>query len=134
MNRRLRLLAALLALFAFSAYFAEGVYASLCPPGMDSQSAAAGMTSEHGSQHGHHGALHHSAPSPSDDPGPAGSDAPACPLGMAGAGGSSCVSVSLPAAAGAMSLTAPIPSAAAVHLDTTHDRLLVAAHFRPPRA
>jgi hypothetical protein len=133
MNPRFRFLAALLALFAFSAYFAEGVWAAMCPPGMEAGSHAAAEIAESAAHGGAHAGMHHAPAPSSDESEPSPSDSAPCPLGMPGAGGS-CVAVSLPA------LTAVMQSGPVVHapviglLDSTHDRLLVAAHFRPPRA
>jgi hypothetical protein len=130
MNRRIRVLAALLALFAFSAYFGESVWAALCPPGMDAHAAHAGEVADAADAHA---GMHHAPPAPEADPGSTRSDAPACPLGMAGAGGS-CVGVSLPARTDVL-VPAPAEHAtASIPLDDSHDLLLVAAHFRPPRA
>jgi hypothetical protein len=126
MHRRLRLVGALVALMALSAYFAEGVWASMCMPGTDVETAA------HGAMDGHAG-MSHAAHAPADDSSRPDTEAPDCPLGMAGMG-SSCVVVSLPA-----SVESPVPAvvtAAVAHAfaDSLHDSLLTAAHFRPPRA
>lgn len=122
MNRRLRLVGALVALLAFSAYFAEGVWASVCMPGMDDAAAA------HAHAMDAHADMNHGAPSPSDE-----APAPDCPLGMTSMG-SSCVAVSLPS-----SVEVPAPAvesitAAVTSGDDIHDSLLTASHFRPPRA
>jgi hypothetical protein len=129
MRGRLRFLAALLALFAFSAYFAEGVWASLCLPGAESHAMIADNPAEHGSSAG----SHHAPAQTSGESESAGSDAPPCPLGMTGAG-SSCVAVSLPAVVDTMAPALPAHSVVHLLLDSTHDLLLVASHFRPPRA
>jgi hypothetical protein len=129
MNRRIRFLAALLALFALSAYIGEGVWASTCPPGMETAATTDGDPPEAGA---HAGMRHGPAPS-SGDADPPGPDAPPCPLGMAGAG-SSCVAAPLPAVATTLAHAARAHAATPLFLDSTHDRLLVAAHFRPPRA
>jgi hypothetical protein len=129
MSSRIRVFAALLALLSFSLSFAEGVAASLCPPGMEAGGMAAVET---GRSAGHPGMHHATAPGP-DDSDPSGSDAPQCPLGM-GAPGSTCVSVSFPAAAAGIQPTAGSDEAALLFCEGTHDRLLVQAHFRPPRA
>jgi hypothetical protein len=129
MSRRLRFLAALLALFAFSAYFAEGVWASLCLPGSETHTSMVVGASDHGA----HAGMNHAPGESSDDPGSPRSDAPPCPLGIAGAG-SSCVAVSLPAAVTTVAQVAPGYAGAPLFLDSTHDLLVVASHFRPPRA
>jgi hypothetical protein len=129
MRGRLRFLAALLALFAFSAYFAEGVWASLCLPGAESHAMIADNPAEHGSSAG----SHHAPAQTSGESESAGSDAPPCPLGMTGAG-STCVAVSLPAVTNPMAPALPAHSVVHLILDSTHDLLLVASHFRPPRA
>lgn len=120
MNRRLRLLGALVALLAFSAYFAEGVWASVCMPGMDDAAAAHATDA--------HAGMNHGAPSPSDD-----APAPDCPLGMTGMG-SSCVAVSLPSAVEVPAPAVESSTAALTSADDVHDSLLTASHFRPPRA
>jgi hypothetical protein len=136
MNPRFRLLAALLALFAFSAYFAEGVWAAMCPPGTEAGSHAVAQVADAaapGGAHAGHAGMH---PTPAPDSEKSESSLPysaPCPLGMPGAGGS-CVAVSLPALAGEMQPAPVIHAPVVALLDTTHDQLLVAAHFRPPRA
>ena len=120
MNRRLRLAGALVALLALSAYFAEGVWASVCMPGMDDAAA------EHAPDA--HAGMNHGAPSSPDD-----APAPDCPLGMTGMG-SSCVAVSLPASVDAPAPPVESSSAALTSADDVHDSLLTAGHFRPPRA
>lgn len=126
MNRRLRLVGALVALMALSAYFAEGVWASMCMPGMDGEAPA------HAAMDAHTG-MSHAAHAPADDSSRPDTEAPDCPLGMAGMG-SSCVVVLLPAP-----VESPVPSvetaaAGQSFADSLHDSLLAAAHFRPPRA
>ncbi|HSK19807.1 MAG TPA: hypothetical protein VK912_11725 [Longimicrobiales bacterium] len=119
MNRRLRLLGALVALLAFSAYFAEGVWASVCMPGMD-EAAAHAMDA--------HAGMNHGAPSPSDD-----TPVPDCPLGMTSMG-SSCVAVSLPSSVEVPAPALESATAAVTSGDDIHDSLLTTSHFRPPRA
>jgi hypothetical protein len=118
-----RTVAALLALFALSAYFAESVMASWCMSGAET-SATEAMASD-----GHAG-MHHGDGPGSDRPG---SRAPDCPDGMAGAG-TSCVAAPLPGT-GETVRTAPISQASLlrVHVQSP-DLLLISAHFRPPRA
>ena len=120
MRFRFRLLAALLALLAFSASFAEGVWASTCAE-TGTPTAHAGMDMPTGDDH-----------SPCDtasreEQGPKGD----CPLPAMAASG--CVVVSLPAVTvqldispAAASLVATVPAAFV-------DRLAVSALFRPPQ-
>jgi hypothetical protein len=129
MNRRIRFLAALLALFAFSAYFGESVWASVCPPGMETQGAPGAAASDEGS---HAGMYHGPLPS-TEDPEHPRSDAPVCPSGIMSAG-SSCVAASLPAVTVTLADPALGYAVPPFFLDGTHDRLLIALHFRPPRA
>jgi hypothetical protein len=124
MRSRFRTLAALLALLAFSAYFAEGVWTSLCLPGAETHVHMAIDAAHHGS---------HAPAQDSGDPDPSRSDAPSCPLGMTGMG-SSCVVASLPASTSTIAQAAPEHAEIPLFLDSTHDRLLVASLFRPPRA
>jgi hypothetical protein len=124
MNRRLRVAGALLALIALSAYFAESVVAVACLPGMDHDALVLEGAA--------HGSMHHDAPAntgPADD---SRGDAPRCPLGMAGGG--SCVALILPVAVSVDRPGAADPETALPLIEDTHDLLLVAAHFRPPRA
>lgn len=131
MNGHFRVVAALLALVALSAHFAESVLiASACPPGMEGGGASTGQVAESGAHAGMK--MHGSGRSP-DSPEPSRSDAPPCPHGMAGAG-PSCVSATLP---GMVVALRPIPGgeeASPIVPEETHGRLLVALHFRPPRA
>jgi hypothetical protein len=129
MNARLRLLAAILALFALSAYVAEGVLASLCPPAAETGGVVAGERADPGA----HAGLHHVPTESQGETEHSRSDAPPCPMGMAGAG-SSCVAVSLPATVAVVQPAATIHEAALLLLEHGPDLLLVAAHFRPPRA
>ncbi len=121
MNRRLRLAGALAALLALSSYVVESVQAAVCLP-------VATANAEAGPEHDgmHHGPVQEA---PQDDA----PDAPQCPLGMAGMGGS-CVAVSLPAAeaAPAAGFETPVPPVASA--STLRDLLFAAPHFRPPRA
>jgi hypothetical protein len=126
---RIRFLAALLALFALSASIGESVWASMCPPGMEAHASLA----EDGAERGAHAGMHHGSAPTSGDSDSSRSDAPGCPLGMAGAG-SSCMAVSLPAATSTMTNGPRGHTAPTLFLDSTHDRLLLALHFRPPRA
>jgi hypothetical protein len=125
MNRRLRLVGALVALLALSAYFAEGVWASVCMPGMEGTSAEHAQADAHAAM-GHTG--HASAGDSRSD-----SDGPDCPLGMTGMG-SSCVALSLPALIESSVPAAETAAAAQAFAGNLHDSLLTAGHFRPPRA
>jgi hypothetical protein len=131
MNRRLRILAALFALFALTAYFAESVAASWCMPSMQSAHSEASADS----QADPHGGLHHghTPGEPSEGSHCPHSEAPVCPVGMMGAG-ASCVAALLPATAETMRLAGPTYETSPLGSNQTHDRLLVTAHFRPPRA
>lgn len=121
MNRRIRGLAALLALIGFTAFFAEGLLAVSC-------GAPAAVATEAAAAHAHDG-MHHPAPAPAES----GSDAPQCPMGMAG--GTSCLA----------SATLPTngPSARVPGIETeqgmaaTADAaldLIVRTPFHPPRS
>jgi hypothetical protein len=120
MNRRIRLLAALLALIGFTAYFAESLVAMSCiaeAPAGETSAAAASYDGVHHAPH---------APAEPD------ADVPHCPLGMAG--GSSClVPATLPVAASAARVPGPEaePSVAAI-ADAAHS-LFVRTLFHPPR-
>ncbi len=131
MRTRVRFLGALLALLAFSAYFAEGVWAAMCPPGMAPDAPAAAEAE--GKPHAGHAGMHRSVPEPSDSPEHSRSDTPPCPFIAVGAG-SSCVAVSLPAQG--TSLQALLPTAGPVALapGSAHDLLLASTLFHPPRA
>lgn len=127
MRASFRTLAALLALLAFAASFAEQVWAATCPPAAVRSSGGAraemgphpghvrggaGITAEHPVQN---------APHPGD----------ACPL-QAAAGG--CAVVSLPSAPTPSLLPEPRPAGAVpVHQDRTPKVLRAVPFFRPPR-
>jgi len=91
------------------------------------------MIADNSAEHGSGAGAHHEPAQTSGDSEPNRSDAPPCPLGMTGAG-SSCVAVSLPAVVDPMAPALPGHSVAPLLLDSTHDLLLVASLFRPPRA
>lgn len=114
MIRRLRLAGALVALFALSAYVVESVQAAVCLPVAD---AAA-----------QHGGMHHDTAPQEGAP-----EAPQCPLGMAGMGGS-CVAVTLPAAVAAAAAGFETPVRVVASTSTVTDLLFATPHFRPPRA
>lgn len=128
MKVRLRSVAALLALLAFSLFWVEGVWASMCSPAMEAGGPAP-VAVEAGR------ALDASAmdmPQPADSNGSR-SDAPHCPLAVAGA--ASCAA-SAPLAARVA--TPEVPSLEGASLpgspDHAKDLLLAVALFHPPRA
>lgn len=134
MKSHFRFFAALFALIAFTAFLAEGLWASTCYTEMGSGAfttssmegeapsgaCAAGMimpsTDESGDTDGSHSGVPH------------------CPLIPVGATGSCTGVVSLPA--GPLDDLAPSPEGALLSLapDQARDLLLVAAFFHPPRA
>jgi hypothetical protein len=133
MSKRVRYYGAILSLVAFSAFFAESVWAATCDPDMGSTMAhgAAAASAEPAAPGGM--PVHDHAAHP--DPAPAGNggdDAASCPLVMAGAGG--CVSSTLGAAAGTVRF--PPPQSHLTRLGAVaHAELLVALTlFHPPRA
>lgn len=130
MNGRLRTLAALLALFALSAYFAESVMASWCAP---ADAVPAAVSGDGADADSHGGAHHHGSSESAPGTEHSESHSSSCPFGMMG-GGASCVSASLPAA-GEIARPAPAIQVALLPLsDQSPGLLLVTAHFRPPRA
>lgn len=130
MRLSVRVFGALLALTALSAYFAAGLWASMCPLEMQ-MAGVEQVVTEHES-HCPEGMNHHSV-DPSESPESPGSDAPGCPLGPLGAGGS-CVAVSLPAPVTLMAPSSPGGATLSLSPDTARDLLLVAASLRPPIA
>ncbi|HEV2131047.1 MAG TPA: hypothetical protein VGR27_08090 [Longimicrobiaceae bacterium] len=130
MQSRFRLFAALLALLAFSAYFAEGVWASMCPPGMEAgMNMMAQMDGASGSDMG---GMHHASPSAPDDSGTSRSGTPPCPFAVAGVG--SCVAASLPATGTSVQPLLAATSVVTLSPDAGRDLLLVTTLFHPPRA
>jgi hypothetical protein len=128
MNRLIRRLAALLALTAFTAYFAESVVAAFCVPAPDSEQVAMDHTGHSGGHAGH--GYHGSAPEAPDSDGSHDSH---CPLGMA-AGGSGCVAASLPARV-AVEYVVPAAHEAAYTAQQVGVELLVTRTlYHPPRA
>jgi hypothetical protein len=128
MRGRLRTLAALLALFALSAYFAESVMASWCMPGAETSASA------DGSAPGAHAGMHHGVPQGgSPEAEYPDSEAPPCPFGMTGAG-ASCVAAPLPATSEPVRAVPIAQASLLLLLVQSPDLLLVTAHFRPPRA
>lgn len=127
MKARIRVLAALLALFAFTAAFAEQVWASACAQTEMAPTAPAGTHPEQGhDQHmpmPGHGQDRHSRM-------PAGDD---CPLRAVAASG--CVIFSFPAPDGAVPDFTPTPSPRMVPAaQATPDLLLAFPRFHPPQA
>jgi hypothetical protein len=128
MMRRFRTIGAIVSLLAFPAFLAEGVWAAMCPPDMDSEmshvSAMAGDS---------HADMPMHAPAPSEGQ-PAGHDGdtmPACPLAIGSAG---CTSLSL-VGAGASIAFGAVETAIGSAVPYTHpDLLVVTALFHPPRA
>jgi hypothetical protein len=122
MNRRIRFLAALLALFAFSAFLAEEVWATLCPPDTVQVEMEMGDAA-------HHGGHHHGGGE--TDPGD--TESAECPLmAIPGAG---CVSVTLPAVQpGSASPVAGSLTLQPVSHDRLHDLVAIHGLFRPPIA
>lgn len=128
MHRRFRFLAALLALVAFSAYFAEGVLAAFCAP-ESSVHAEVVMDSAdgpyHGSSHGSHEPAAHEAPAE-------GSHQSHCPFGMGG--GMTCVAASLPGNATVVAPPPSSPEGTYVPQQVTVALLLANSLYHPPRA
>ncbi|HEU0079495.1 MAG TPA: hypothetical protein VFQ76_17695 [Longimicrobiaceae bacterium] len=140
MKPRARLLAALLALFAFSASIAEQVWASGCGPDMAgggmSSMAGGGMSSMAGmsaaaANAGGHGdmAMPRGAHDGRHAPVPSGSDE--CPLQVLAGG---CTLLSLPADADERPAGAPTPEArVSGQPDRAPDLLLPSSLFHPPQ-
>jgi hypothetical protein len=134
MFRRSRPLVALLALLALSAFVAESAWALVCAPtmqaceaGMDACVSEVAPSADSGM---HLGATHHGGTSPGDSHS-APSDAPVCPMAMAAGG---CATAALPAASIVAQPEIVQHDAVLPVFDRTPDLLVVAAHFRPPRA
>jgi len=125
MKSRFRVLAALLALFAFSASFAEGLWASTCPP----MGSMASMDAMHMESEGS------DAPEESLEPGssePTTSiPAPSCPLTPIVGG---CAAVFSPPSEAVVAFVATTQAKPVVVLDLAPDLLLVSSLLRPPRA
>ena len=123
---RFRTLAALLALIAFSASFAEQVWASTCAP------AEASRTEHHAPAshpHGGHGGMTIQEDHP--DPRIPSPDDAGCPVQAVAAG---CTLIFFPSATMDAVLTAPAADArVAPHADPSIQLLLVSSHFRPPQ-
>jgi hypothetical protein len=122
MNRRLRFLSALLALVAFSAYFAESVVALSCAPGTEQVAvAAAGAHAGHSTGH-------------DADPESQRSDRShdsSCPMNV---GGATCVAVSLPGATASVQLQPSAADAEFTRDATGAALLLIRTLYHPPRA
>lgn len=128
MKIHFRSLAALFALLAFSLFWAEGVWASMCSPGVGMDTATA-MVADMGSDAN---ACLVGTTIPSSGSEESRSDGPHCPLPM---GVSSCT-VGLPLAA--ESATPEVPALEGASLvgspDHAKDLLLAVSLFHPPRA
>ncbi|MFL5386431.1 MAG: hypothetical protein ACJ8GN_28260 [Longimicrobiaceae bacterium] len=132
MKARVRVLAALLALFAFTAAFAEQVWATTC-----AQTVMAASMAEMGAGAAEHPQAGHDQEMPMPGQGqerhsqlPAGDD---CPLRAVAASG--CVAFSFPAPDGAVPEFAAAPSGRMVPAaQATPDLLLVFPRFHPPQA
>jgi hypothetical protein len=120
------MLAALVALVGFSAYFAQGLVASSCMPDMAAHGAMGDVAATDG---GMHAAAGHAAPGTESDPA-----APAAPLCPDMIGGSSCVAFSLPGVTETVRLVAATHESTFLLLETSPDLLLAGSFFRPPRA
>lgn len=126
MRTRFRTLAALLALFAFSASFAEQVWASTCAPAAVEQAGHHAAAESH--VDGSHGAIEMpSAPAPHRGP-----DVPdECPVQALAVG---CALLPLPAPVREAPAPADAPRVlAAPYTDPSREILLVTAFFRPPQ-
>jgi hypothetical protein len=126
MNARFRLVAALLALVAFSAYFAEGVLVAFCAP-ESSGHAEMAMDAPHVLHGESHGAAGHEMPAE-------GANAPHCPVGMGGGGGTTCVAASLPGLVIAVEPSLAGSEGQFMPQQLTLALLLVRALYHPPRA
>jgi hypothetical protein len=126
MKSRFRLLAALLALLAFSATMAEGLWASTCASmdGMGAREIDAGVLhSGHSAPSGHLQAQPPTDHRPTPDPG--------CPLmPVIGA----CAALFSPATTVAVSFAVTIRGSDLAAPDPVPDLLLVSSLLRPPRA
>lgn len=126
MRTRFRTLAALLALVAFSASFAEQVWASTCAPAEASRSAQSAPASH---AHGGHGGM--TTPEDHPDPRIPPPDDAGCPVQAVVAG---CTLIFFPPATIHAVPSAPAADArVAPHADPSIPLLLVSSHFRPPQ-
>lgn len=132
MRRRFRILTALLALLAFTAYFAESVAAALCAPdaAVHGTGAVRSDTSERDAApraHADHDAHGPASEAPPDERHDAG-----CPFGMAG--GTTCSAATLPAQVPAAGAVPSVFDAAYSTQPSELDRLIPRTLYRPPRA
>lgn len=132
MKLRLRYFGAVLALVALTAYFAEGLWASMCPPEMP----MAGVEEVVGEEEPQPacpmemGLASSDTSEPVEQPGP---QAPTCPLGPLGVSGS-CVAASLPATTTQMAPSLPEDAQLSLPPDSARDLLLATPFFHPPKA
>lgn len=133
MKSRFRVVAALLVLFAFSASFAEGLWASTCAP-------MASMDSMDSMEHSEPvmpsadliGADGQVDSMPMEMPEQGAEDpAPSCPLTPVIGG---CAAIFFPAPEAGPGATPPVHTTPVVALDVAPDLLLVSALLRPPQA
>lgn len=133
MIHRSRTLVALFALLALSAFLVDSAWALACSPRMAECGAGMEMCADEAAASAHSGdaaAAHHSSPTTDHTQG-APSDAHPCPMALMSGG---CVVAALPAPT---VLTQTVVAQTVVvlpSLDQTPDLLVVAGHFRPPRA
>lgn len=130
MKPRFRVLAALLALFAFSASFAEGLWASTCAP-MDSMASMDGSRASTGHMESEASDAHGQFLEPGSSQRESPDSAPSCPLTPIIGG---CVAVFPPAPDAALAFVATIHTDPMVVLELAPDLLLVSSLLRPPRA
>jgi hypothetical protein len=127
MNRRVRLLGALLALVAFSAYFTESVVAAFCAPAGDHATQhAVSHAPAAGAEH-----VHADETDDSDAASPGTSHESGCPLGMSG---TTCVAVSLPTIASSVQILPTAGEADFVRDQSGTTLLLIHTLYHPPRA
>ncbi|HET7464597.1 MAG TPA: hypothetical protein VFJ82_25370 [Longimicrobium sp.] len=128
MRLRSRTLAALLALFAFSASFAEQAWASMCATG--EPAAAHSSTVAHpAAPHAHH--TMPGMPGERHDGREPASPAGGCPVQAVAAG---CTILSLPASTGhAPTAVPPANGVTPVRADQARELLLAVSLFRPPQ-
>jgi hypothetical protein len=129
MKLRIRI-GGLVALLALTAYFAEGVWASACPPA-PAMAGVEEIVEGDADEHTCPMVLDH-ASSETGSPEQSRSDSPVCPLGPIGASGS-CVAVSLPATTATIALPFPAGALLTLSPDRSRDLLLATALFHPPR-
>ena len=134
MNRRFRVLAAFVALLAFAASFAEGVWASSSCAAMGqmdgSMDAAeiASMGDQPDSEMGAMSTTGGGAPAVASAPGASATPTPDCPL----LGG--CVTLSVPSVEPSVEFSPPGPAMFLSAVEVSPDLLLARSLLRPPRA